>query len=630
MFRWARRLATGGPLLASDVLMGINEDDIQRVRDETDLVAVISQYVALKRSGRRWVGLCPFHGEKTPSFSVNSELGFYHCFGCQRSGDAITFVREIEGFDFPEAIEWLAGRAGITLRYTDDADGGRRRLRRKKLLAAVAEAVEFYHRRLMVAPDAGPARGYLRTRGYGKQTVEMFKLGWAPDEWDALARSLRLGPDDLESAGLGFLNRRNRVQDSFRARVMFPIFDAGGTPVGFGARQLPGGDPPKYKNTSETEIYSKSRVLYGLNWAKKDAVSAGEMIVCEGYTDVIGYFEAGLPRAVATCGTALTEEHVKLMKRFVNRLVLSFDADGAGRAAADRFYEWEKKYDIEVLVADLPEGADPGELARDESTRPRLREAVEQAVPFLRYRIDRVMAAERLDSVEGRARAAQKALELVAEHPDVLVRDQYLMDVADRCRVEPSRLRALADSAGAQVRSVPNTDPGYVPGWEDREEATAEDQAMAPDPRELELLRAHLAHPEALEGRIEPFLFSTPVLRRCYELVSSGPDWYHRIDEVGPTGSSLLRRLAVEEPDAAPDPIDVLGRVVASVAATARAALATEARRDREKFAVLAPHLSWLQLRTEELADSTTRPAALDALLAWLKENQPDTVDMSA
>ncbi len=619
-----------GPLLASVPLMGINEDDIQRVRDETDLVAVISQYVALKRSGRRWVGLCPFHGEKTPSFSVNAELGFYHCFGCQRSGDAITFIREIEGFDFPEAIEWLAGRAGINLRYTDDADGGRRRLRRRKLLSAVAEAVEFYHQRLMTAPDAGPARGYLRTRGYGRETVETFRLGWAPDDWDALARSLKLGPDDLEAAGLGFLNRRNRVQDSFRARVMFPIMDPSGTPVGFGARQLPGGDPPKYKNTSETEIYSKSRILYGLNWAKKEAVAAGELIVCEGYTDVIGYFEAGLPRAVATCGTALTEEHVKLMKRFVNRLVLSFDADGAGRAAADRFYEWEKKYEIEVLVADLPEGADPGELARDESTRPRLREAVEQAVPFLRYRIDRVMAGERLETVEGRARAAQKALDLIAEHPDVLVRDQYLMDVADRCRVEPSRLRALADSVGTRERAVPNSDPGYVPGWEDRSPEPTETAAMVPDPRELELLRAHLAHPEVLEGRIEPFLFRTPVLRRCYELVSSGPDWYHRIDEVGPSGSSLLRRLAVEEPDAGPDPIDVLGRVVAAAATAARTSLAAEARRDREQFTRLAPHLSWLQLRTEELADSDTRPAAVDALLAWLRENQPDTVEMPA
>ncbi|HEX9968507.1 MAG TPA: CHC2 zinc finger domain-containing protein, partial [Acidimicrobiales bacterium] len=241
--------------------MGIVGEDVARVRAATDFVHVASEHIALRRVGRRYVGLCPFHAEKSPSFSVNAEEGLYYCFGCQAKGDVITFVREVEHLDFAEAVERLAARAGIQLRY-DDAAEGKDRQRRSRLIEAMEKAVDWYHERLLSSPDAAAARGYLRSRGYDGETVRAFRIGWAPDEWHALASALKLPDDVLQDTGLGFLNRYHRQTDAFRGRVMFPIFDASGKPVAFGGRILPGGEGPKYKNSPETPIYSKSRTLY--------------------------------------------------------------------------------------------------------------------------------------------------------------------------------------------------------------------------------------------------------------------------------------------------------------------------------------------------------------------------------
>jgi DNA primase len=431
--------------------MGVVDEDIAAVKSATDLVAVVGQYTQGKQVGRRWVGLCPFHGEKTPSFSVNREDGLWMCFGCQKSGDAITFVREIEHLDFVGAVEWLAARTNVTLRYTTDDEGASRQ-KRKRLHEAMERAVDWYHERLLTGPDAGPARGYLRSRGIDGDTVRRYRLGWAPAAWDELVRGLRLHEDVLVATGLGFKNRSGRATDAFRGRLLFPIFDPEGRAVAFGGRVLPGDDGPKYKNSPETELYSKSRVLYGLNWHKSDIVghgSSGEVIVCEGYTDVIGFARAGIPRAVATCGTALTEDHVKLLARFAKRIVLAFDADAAGQGAADRFSAWESRYELEVCVADLPPGKDPGDLAQSDPAR--LQAAVERlaewrpgaagAKPYLAFRLDRVLAAGDLASVEGRARAAKAGVEVLAGTSDELVRDAYLMKLADFCRVDVGQLR---------------------------------------------------------------------------------------------------------------------------------------------------------------------------------------------
>jgi DNA primase len=328
--------------------MAIVEEDLERVRSATDLVALVSERVALRRVGTRWVGLCPFHAEKTPSFSVNAELGRYYCFGCQAHGDAISFLRETEHLDFVAAVEALAGRSGITLRYDDEGRAaGRGRKRAAALGEAIEQAVQWYHERLLNAPDAGEARAYLRRRGYDSDVVRRYKLGWAPAAWDTLVRALKLPDDVLIDAGLAFRNSSGRLNDSFRARVLFPIFDAGGRGVGLGGRVLPGGQGPKYKNTIGTSLYDKSKVLYGLNWAKSAIVERGQVVVCEGYTDVIGLHRCGVSEAVATCGTALAEGHVRLLTGFARRIVLAYDADTAGQGAALHFYDWDRTFEAE-------------------------------------------------------------------------------------------------------------------------------------------------------------------------------------------------------------------------------------------------------------------------------------------
>ena len=343
--------------------MGIVDEDIERVRASVNIVEVVTPWSQLKRVGQRWVGLCPFHAEKTGSFNVNETNGRYKCFGCGAGGDVISFVRETEHVDFVEAIEKLAAKAGIQLRYTSGGEG-RERQRRKGLVEAMGKAIGWYHQRLLTAPDAGPARAYLRQRGIDGDLAKRFNLGWAPAGWDELVKGAGVTAADLRDNGLAHLSSRQTLIDAFRARLLFPIFNESGEPVALGGRILPGStDPAKYKNSSETPIYSKSKTLYGLNWAKNDIVHNDQVIVCEGYTDVIGFHQAGVPRAVATCGTALTEEHVRLLKRFAKRVVLAFDADAAGQAAADRFYEWERKYEVAVSVLQLPAGRDPAEVA---------------------------------------------------------------------------------------------------------------------------------------------------------------------------------------------------------------------------------------------------------------------------
>ena len=510
--------------------MGIADEDIAKVREATDLVAVISEHLQLKRVGQRWVGLCPFHNEKSPSFSVNQQLGFYHCFGCQQSGDAISFVREIDGLDFVGAVERLAGKAGVTLTYTS-ANEGQQRRKRSQLVDAMASAVDFYHRRLLEAPDAGVARGYLRQRGITGDDVRTYKIGWAPDDWDAFAKQSKIPHKVLDDAGLGFVNKAGRIQDSFRARILFPIFDVNNDPVGFGGRKLPDGEGPKYKNSSESAIYAKSRLLYGLNWAKEHIVRADEVIVCEGYTDVIGYAQAGAPRAVATCGTALTEDHVKILKRFAKRVVLSFDADAAGQAAADRFYEWEKRYEIDVRVASLPPGVDPGDLAQSDPEA--LVKAVEDAKPFLAFRVDRALELGDLTTVEGRARAADTALALVREHPNPLVRDQYVMQIGASTGVDPEQLRAVADGRAPRRPTTAVTD----------------EVIDLVDTVELQVLRLAVHRPEFVPEFVTEDLFLDPRHRGVFEALVSCTTLLDAVDGLGGGAKVILQGLLVQEID---------------------------------------------------------------------------------
>jgi DNA primase len=428
--------------------VGILDEDIARVRAASDFVAIASEYIAFKRVGRNYQGLCPFHSEKSPSFSISPEKGVYFCYGCQAKGDVITFVRDLEHLDFAGAVERLAGKANLTLRYDNEATS-RDRQRRTALVEAMEQATLWYHNRLLTSPDAGPARSYLRSRGYDGEAIRAFRIGWAPDGWDTLCKALRLPTDVARDTGLGYLNKIGKTNDFFQKRILFPIFDATGNPIAFGGRKLPDADGPKYKNSAESKLYSKSRTLYGLNWAKNDIVASGEVIVCEGYTDVIGFHRAGLPRAVATCGTSLAEEHFKTLKNFARRIVLAYDADNAGQSAAEKFYAWEKQYEIDIYVVSLPDGADPADLARSNPTL--LADAVTNARPFLSFRIERLLKLANLKTPEGRARAFEEAADAVLAHPNALVREQYLKDLAGRCQISDEAMARTLE-AGPRPR----------------------------------------------------------------------------------------------------------------------------------------------------------------------------------
>lgn len=594
--------------------MGIVDEDIVAVRAATDIVAVITKYTQLRRSGSRWVGLCPFHGEKTPSFNVNQELGLYRCWGCQVRGDVITFVREIEHLDFVAAVELLAGWAGITLRYSDK-DEGEGRKRRARLVGAVEKAVDWYHERLLSAPDAAPARKYLRERGLTGDEVRAFRIGWAPEGWDTLVKALHLPDDVVRDTGLGYLNRSGRQTDAFRSRILFPIFDANGDAVGFGGRVMPGGEGPKYKNTPETALYQKSKLLYALNWSKARIVTDDRAIVCEGYTDVIGFARAGLPAAVATCGTALTEEHVRLLRRYARRLVLAFDADSAGQAAAERFYQWERDHDLEVSVADLPPGVDPADLAGSDPER--LAAAVEHAVPFLRFRIDRVLGGADLSSVEGRARAAEAAVEVVREHPSDGVRDQYLMEVAGRCRVEPDTLRAALarpappprERGGADRRGAP--EPAAAPPPSARVRLNEER-----DSPELEVLR-HVVH--AWEGieRWVPYedLFMSDLHARAFTALMAHPTVPQAIEAADPAVAELLTRLATEEVQSTA--FDAVVRMLTERARSEVRLLRARVAADPENMELLRLQ-HWLSQTIDQLRDEHASGEAAEHLVAWL------------
>jgi DNA primase len=589
--------------------MGILDDDVARVREATDLVALVSEHVALKRVGRRFQGLCPFHQEKTPSFSVSADKGVWHCFGCQKSGDAITFVREVEHLDFVETVERLAGRAGITLRY-DDASFSEERKRKQRLHQAVQAAIDFYHQRLVDAPDGGGARRYLRSRGFDGDAVRRFSLGWAPEGYDPLSAHLqqaKFARQDIVDAGLAFVNRANKLQDAIRARLMFPIWDTRGEPVGFGGRTL-GDDGPKYKNTAETAIYHKSRLLYGLNFAKGEIVAQGEVVICEGYTDVMAFVLAGVPTAVATCGTALADEHFLTLKNLARKVTLAYDADAAGQAAAERCYQWEQRFEVQFQVADLPAGRDPADVWKDDPQQ--LVGAVKGAVPFLEFRLDRLLRAADTSTLEGRARAAQEGAILLAEHPNDLVRDQYVMKLAGRLEIEPDRVR---DAVG-QVRTRPHV-----------RSASASEPAPRPveqpvDRRELDALRWAVHGPEMMSGRLDVALFVDPLARTAFAGLTELP-WHECLERASPEVAALLQRLAVEDLDDRGPTEELATRVVVNlVEASSQRLLTSMLRRDDPRTSEFKAKLDVLtNARASEHWDAAEVMA--EQLVTWITDD---------
>jgi DNA primase len=453
-------------------------------------------------------GLCPFHQEKTPSFTVDSNRRLWHCFGCSQGGDAIDFLMKQETLSFTEAVERLAHRAGVELRYEGRSAGERGSMGRKsRLVAAHAEAVEFYHRALVESPDGRNARAYLSSRGVDRAVAERFRLGWAPARsWDALAGHLRakgFRPEELTDAGLARTGNRG-LRDAFHARVLFPIFDVAGDPVAFGGRLLDvdEGRGPKYVNTAETPIWHKGRALYALNWAKQAIVRDGFAVVVEGYTDVIACHQAGIAQAVATCGTALRAEHFKLLNRFTKKTILAFDADAAGGRAAGRGIAEliaEPNAVLSAYVLIVPAGLDPAEyLGRHGGDA--FRALLESAQPLVRWWIDRKLSEFDLNQPEDKARAVREIAPVMQRVPDYLQRISYARSVV---------LRLGLDEYGPEYQALIGGQPAAR-----RAEAKTPPRSRSPQARvECEALKFALQHPEwtaEAAERWRPDWFSTP------------------------------------------------------------------------------------------------------------------------
>lgn len=418
----------------------IHDDDVALVRERARIDEIIADHTALRPAGGgRLKGLCPFHQEKTPSFSVDAAKGFYHCFGCSAGGDVFTFLKQREGLEFTEAVEKLAARYGIALRYEQLRSGQRRALgRRTRITEVLGEAAAFYADALL--GEAGePACGYLAGRGVAGEALAAFRLGWAPDRWDGLVRHLGgdVDPELLVEAGLATRGQRGLI-DRFRARIMFPILDPAGTGViGFGGRTLPGaaietgprdGTPPKYINSAESPVYKKAEVLYGLSWARRAIVAEKAALVVEGYMDVIGLHLAGVRHAVATCGTALTAEHLRTLERLAPGVVLALDADAAGLTAAERARALAEEAGMTgVAVLPLPTGSDPADLAQRGASA--VREALAQTRTAVEFQLEHLLRDTAGQTPEAQVAAYRATFPLLARLGDRALRYRYMRDV---------------------------------------------------------------------------------------------------------------------------------------------------------------------------------------------------------
>ena len=435
----------------------IKEEDIDLLRERADIVEIISAYTNLKKSGgHTFKGLCPFHSEKSPSFTVDSARGLYHCFGCQAGGNVYQFVQEKENLPFPDAVEWLARKTGYNLRFEDESPGERRvKGLRLRIIEANRIAAELFHTTLMESPDASEARTYLGKRGFDREVAKRWQLGYSPgrDTLCKLLLSKGFTKEEITAADLGRISERDgSLFDSFRQRVMFPTWGLQNEVVAFGARAL-GDQQPKYLNTAETPAFSKSRFMYGLNRAKSAISRDAPAVVVEGYTDVIALHEAGIEEAVATNGTALGESHLTLLRKFTDRVVLVFDADEAGSRAAMRGFGDVKdplfrQVGLDILVATAPAGRDPADLVKEDGAEA-MRKVLEGAAPIWEAKLEHTVASIPLDTPEARSRAVREAATVLMSHPDPVARHEYAFTVAQRVGVDVEMVqRALSETRG--------------------------------------------------------------------------------------------------------------------------------------------------------------------------------------
>jgi len=508
----------------------IKEEDVAHVRDRSPIDEVIADYVQLKSAGGgQKKGLCPFHDEKSPSFHVTPSKGFFHCFGCQASGDVIAFLMKIDHLSFTETIERLADRIGYQLRYEQGNFTPAPAGNRSRLIAANALAAKFYQDQLNTLPTAAHARELMTKRGFDKSACETFGVGYAADEWDGLTKFLReqgFTIDELETAGLSKMGQRGPI-DKFRNRLTWPIKDISGDVVGFGARKLASDEEdqgPKYLNTSETPIYKKSQVLYGLDMAKKEIAKKRQVVIVEGYTDVMAAHLAGITTAVATCGTAFGADHIRIIRRllmdddaFRGEVIFTFDGDAAGQKAAMRAFTEDQKFVTQTFVAVEPNGLDPCDL-RQQKGDLALRDLIAKRVPLFEFAIRTEIAHHKLDTAEGRVNALNATAPLVAQIRDKSLRPEYTRLLAGWLGVEVETVSsAVAQGMKRQPQQSAPTNP-------DPEVTQVQWRPNPQEPRlilEREVLKARLQMPSLISNwkEIEQGAFTHPAYVQLAEII---------------------------------------------------------------------------------------------------------------
>jgi DNA primase len=420
----------------------ISGDSLERVKQAVDIVEVISAHTDLRRQGARWVGLCPFHEERTPSFSVDAQEKLYHCFGCGVGGDTIKFVEEKEGLGFAEAVELLADRYGVELeREREDPRAEAKRQQKRRLGELLDRTASFYAAYLWDSDEAAKAREYLRERGLSEETLRAFAVGYAPSAWDkVLLRGQRAGFKVEEMRGVGLVQRGRGggEYDRFRSRIMFPIRDRRGRTLGFGGRAMRTDQGAKYVNTAETDFFHKSKTLYGVDLAKGAVAKQGRAVVVEGYTDVLALHQAGIEEAVGVMGTAITDDQVAALSGMVEEVVLALDADAAGQEAMLRAQRVAAGRKMRLRVAAMPAGEDPAEMLAAEGGAERFRALLDGAVELTAFQVDLVLGRTDVSSPAERDRALAEVAPVLAGLGESASRDDLVRRVAERLDLEPA------------------------------------------------------------------------------------------------------------------------------------------------------------------------------------------------
>jgi len=445
----------------------ISSESLERVKQAADIVEVISAHTDLRRQGARWVGLCPFHEERTPSFSVDAQEKLYHCFGCGVGGDTIKFIEEKEGLGFAEAVELLADRYGVELeREREDPRAEAKRQQRRRLGELLDRTAGFYATYFWESDEAAKAREYLAQRGLGEEVLKAFAVGYAPSAWDkVLLRGQRAGfkVEELRGVGLVQRGRGGGEYDRFRSRIMFPIRDRRGRTLGFGGRAMRSDQGAKYVNTAETDFFHKSRMLYGIDLAKSAIAREGRAVVVEGYTDVLALHQAGIEEAVGVMGTAITDEQVASLSGMVDEVVLALDADAAGQEAMLRAQRVAAGRKMRLRVAAMPAGEDPAEMMAAEGGAERFRGLLDDAVELVEFQVGLVLERTDVSSPTERDRALGEVAPILASLGESISRDDLVRRVAEQLDLEPAMVMGRV-VASTPTSGGPELDPSPTGG----------------------------------------------------------------------------------------------------------------------------------------------------------------------